>query len=316
MRNLKKVLSLTLIIFALVSVFTLSQARTIVKPPIPRNMVNVLPENVLVENKLISEEVVEDEEDEIEDEEDHDEEDYEGGFFVDDEEDDSEFYYDDEDSDYDDYADDYYYDDDAFGEVASYEYLSLTLIFSSIFMTVALLIFASYMKTSGEEKYTEKVHLSYAVTLMVLFLALIFVIVIMQTRIFDVYWNYSDKASLTVFEVCVLIAMTTTLISSVFNKNPSTITLSAFVLGSLAALIYDKVADCLSDYSLTHVLFVILISSVLSNVLLLPMYLGAKRKKKPMTIDELDEIFEDDGEKAEEEPKEEKKKESKKSKKE
>ena len=313
MRNLKKVLSLTLIIFALVSVFTLSHARTIVKPLIPRNIVNVLPENLLVENKLISEEVVEDEGEE--DEEEYDE-DYEGGFFVDEEEDDSDFYYDDEDQYYDDYADDYYYDDDALGEVASYEYLSLTLIFSSIFMAVALLIFASYMKTSGEEKYTEKVHLSYVVTLMVLFLALIFVIVIMQTRIFDVYWNYSDQASLTVFEVCVLIAMTTTLISSVFNKNPSTITLSAFVLGSLAALIYDKVANCLSDYSLTHVLFVILISSVLSNVLLLPMYLGAEKKKKPMTIDELDEIFEKDGEEAEEEPKEEEKRKSKKSKKE
>lgn len=314
MKNLKKVLSLTLIIFVLVSAFTLSHAKSIVKPPIPRNVVNISPENLLVENKLVSKEAVEDVENEIVDENEEDELVVEDEEFLGFDEDEEDFY--DEDYDYDDYADDYYYDDDAFGEVASYEYLSLTLIFSSIFMTVALLIFASYMKTSGEEKYTEKVHLSYAVTLMVLFLALIFVIVIMQTRIFDVYWNYSDKASLTVFEVCVLIAMTTTLISSVFNKNPSTITLSAFVLGSLAALIYDKVADCLSDYSLTHVLFVILISSVLSNVLLLPMYLGAKRKKKPMTIDELDEIFEDDGEKAEEEPKEEKKKENKKSKKE
>jgi hypothetical protein len=315
MKNLKKVLSLTLIIFVLVSAFTLSHAKSIVKPPIPRNVVNMSPENLLVENKLVSKEVFEDVENEIVDENEEDELVVEDEDVLNFDEDEEDFY--DEDYDYDDYEDDYYYDDDAFGEMASYEYLSLTLIFSCIFMTVAILLFASYMKTSGEEKYTEKIHLSYVVTLMVLFLALIFVIVIMQTRIFDVYWNYSDKASLTVFEVCILIAMTTTLISSVFNKNPSTITLSAFVLGSLAALIYDRVANCLSDYSLTHVLFVILISSVLSNVLLLPMYLGAEKKKKPMTIDELDEIFEEDNdEKAEKEPTDDKKKESKKSKKE
>ena len=115
-----------------------------------------------------------DEEDEIidEDEEEPEDDDY----FLDYDEEDSEFYYDEEPPYYDDYMDDYYYDDDAFGETTSYEYISLALLFSSIFLGVSLLIFASYMKTSGEQKYTEKVHLSYVVTLMVLFLALIFII--------------------------------------------------------------------------------------------------------------------------------------------